>query len=253
KNRLIQFAWFLFLPACFTGCQKELAYQKPITPVRVQAVETERGEEGPRYSGSIEPVSRIDLAFRIGGYVEEVLTVPDQGGTRLVHEGDAVSKGARLVRLREADYKTKVDQAVSQLEQARAALQQTEDGVRQAQVGRDKAKLDFDRAAALYKTQSLTKQDFDAAKAQLDGAQAVLDGAQAQLPLARARIAGAQALVDEANLALRDATLVSPAQGIVMKRLVEIGSLVGPGSLAFVLSDLSKLKAVFGAPDVLLP
>jgi multidrug efflux system membrane fusion protein len=108
----------------------------------------------------------------------------------------------------------------------------------QAQVGVDKAKLDYDRADELFKKQSLTKSDMDGAKAQLDNAQALRDGAKA--------------MVAEANLALKDSVLTSPSDGVVIKRLVEVGSLVGPGTPAFVLADLSSLKAVFGAPDVLL-
>ena len=246
--------WLLLISLLlYTGCKKDEAYVKPLTPVRVQAVETETTQEAPRYSGSIEPVSRVDVAFRLGGYVDQIMTVPaSSGGTRLVYEGDLVTKGATLVRLRQADYKTKVDQAMSQLDQAKAAVDQTDFGRKQAQVGLDKAKLDFDRATALFKTQSLTKSDMDNATAQLNNAQAVVDGANAQLTLARARVAGAQAVVDEANLALKDASLTSPADGVVIKRMVEVGSLVGPGSPAFVLADLTSLKAVFGAPDVML-
>lgn len=235
-------AWFVLVPLCLAGCAKEQPYQKPLTPVRVQPVETETSGEGPKYSGSIEPESVVNMAFRLGGYIDQVP----------VHEGEVIAQGTTMARLRPADYQVKVDQATSQLEQAKAALVQTEDGVKQAQVGVDKAKLDYDRADALFKKQSLTKSDMDGAKAQLDNANAVLDGAKAQLPLARARISGAQGLVDEANLALKDTALVAPMHGVVVKRLVEVGSLVGPGTPAFVLADLNTLKAVFGAPDLLL-
>jgi multidrug efflux system membrane fusion protein len=249
-----QATWLLPVVICCAGCSKEPEHEKPLTPVRVQAVEMEKSEQGAKYSGSIEPVSRVDVAFRLGGYVEQILTVPNEGGgTRQVHEGDVVEKGTTLVKLRDADYKAKIAQAQSQLDQAKAGLQQTEEGVKQAQVGVTKAKQDYDRADALFQKQSLTKSDMEGAKAQLDNANAVLGGAQAQLPLARARIAGGQALVDEANLALKDSTLTAPSRGVVIKRLVEVGTLVGPGSPAYVLADLSSLKAVFGAPDVLLP
>lgn len=239
---------------CFAACQKEEAYQKPVPPVRVQAVEIESGEEGPRYSGSIEPIIRADMAFRQGGYVEDILTVTGEGGQRrLVQEGDSVTKGTTLVRLRQSDYLAKLNQAKSQLEQAQSALLQTEHGVKTAQVGRDKAKLDFDRASALFRTQSLTKSDYDGARAQLDAAQSTFDGGQAQVELARARIAGAKALVDEAEIAVRDSTLHATINGVVIKRLVELNSLVGPGMPGFILADLNTVKTVFGAPDVLLP
>jgi multidrug efflux system membrane fusion protein len=216
--------WLLLVALCCAGCSKEQPYQKPITPVRVQAVETEAPEDGPKYSGSIEPASMVNVAFRLGGYVSQIMTVPDGGSTRLVQESDLVPKGATLVRLRDDDYKVKVAQAESQLHQAQAGV--------------EKAKLDYDRADALFKKQSLTKSDMDGAKAQLDNAQAMVDGAQAE--------------VAEANLALKDSALTSRTDGVVIKRLVEVGSLVGPGTPAFVLADLSNLKAVFGAPDVLL-
>ncbi|MGA2848889.1 MAG: efflux RND transporter periplasmic adaptor subunit [Terracidiphilus sp.] len=216
--------WLPLAVLCCAGCSKEQPYQKPLTPVRVQAVETETPEDGPKYSGSIEPVSMVNVAFRLGGYVSQIMTVPDGGHTRLLYEGDVVPKGATLVRLREEDYKVKVAEAESQRNQAQAGL--------------DKAKLDYDRADTLFKKQSLTKSDMDGAKAQLDNAQAMVHGAQAQ--------------VDEANLALKDSALTAPTNGVVIKRLVEVGSLVGPGTPAFVLADLTSLKAVFGAPDVLL-
>jgi multidrug efflux system membrane fusion protein len=216
--------WLPLVALCCASCSKEQPYQKPITPVRVQAVLTETPEAGPKYSGSIEPASLVNVAFRLGGYVSQIMTVSDGGSTRLVYEGDVVPKGATLVRLREDDYKVKVAEAESQLKQAQAGL--------------DKARLDFDRADALFKKQSLTKSDMDGAKAQLDNAQAMF--------------AGAKAMVAEANLALKDSVLTSPTEGVVIKRLVEVGSLVGPGTPAFVVADLSSLKAVFGAPDVLL-
>jgi multidrug efflux system membrane fusion protein len=216
--------WLPLVALVCAGCSKEQPYQKPITPVRVHAVETETPEEGPKYSGSIEPASQVSLAFRLGGYVSQIMTVSESGSTRLIQESDVVPKGATLVRLRADDYKVKVAEAESQLHQAQAGV--------------EKAKLDYDRADELFKKQSLTKTDMDGAKAQLDNAQAMLDGAKAT--------------VADAELALKDSVLTAPSNGVVIKRLVEVGSLVGPGTPAFVLADLNSLKAVFGAPDVLL-
>ena len=218
------YIWLPLAALCCAGCSKEQPYQKPITPVRVQAVAIETPAEGPQYSGSVEPVSQVIVAFRLGGYVSQIMTVPDGGSTRLLQESDVVPKGAALVHLRDDDYKVKVAQTESQQSQAQAGV--------------DKAKLDYERADTLFKKQSLTKSDMDGAKAQLDNAQAMLKGAQA--------------MVAEANLALKDSVLTAPSQGVVIKRLVEVGSLVGPGTPAVVLADLRNLKAVFGAPDVLL-
>jgi len=235
------------------GCREEVKYAKALTPVRVQPVEMYSGSQGQAYSGSIEPLTRVDVLFRQGGYVEEILNVQSGGRTRLVQEGDSVTKNAVLAKLRQSDYTLKVDEAKSQLEQARFAITQSEDSVKGSRALRDKAQLDWERAGNLYGKQSLTKPDYDGARAQLDGYQAQLDANEAQVKLAQARLAGAEALVREAELAVQDSTLKAPLDAMVLKRMVEIGVLVAPGTPAFVLGDVSQVRTVFGVSDTVLP
>jgi multidrug efflux system membrane fusion protein len=45
---------------------------------------------------------------------------------------------------------------------------------------------------------------------------------------------------------------VSPASGIILQREVENGSLVGAGTVGFVIGDLSAVKARFGIPDAMI-
>jgi RND family efflux transporter MFP subunit len=239
----------LFLSAC----REEKPYTKPLTTVKVQTVDTYQAEQGERYSGNIQPLTRVDVGFRAGGYVEEILTVPVAGGRRLVQEGDPVSKEAILVKLRQNDYSVKVDQAQSQLDQANFAVAQAEQGVKGYRAQLDKAKLDQERATNLFRTQSLTKPDLDGAQAQMDGAQAQLDGGEAQVKVARARVEGAKAQLEEARIAMRDSSLKAPIDGVVLKRLIELGALVGPGTAAFAIGDIREVKSVFGVPDTVLP
>jgi multidrug efflux system membrane fusion protein len=244
------------LPALLflAGCAEKQPYTKPLTTVKVEAVETYRADQAEQYSGNIEPLTRVDVAFRLGGYVEDILEVPEGGSAhRLVQEGDRVAKGVTLVKLRQTDYTVKVDQAQSQLDQAGFAIAQAEESVKGYRAALEKAKLDQDRATHLYSTQSLTKPDLDGAQAQLDSAQAQVDGAEAQVKLGQARLAGAKAQLEEAQLAVRDTSLKSPIDGVVLKRMVEVGSLVAPGTPAFVIGDVRQVKSVFGVPDTVLP
>ncbi|HET7618540.1 MAG TPA: efflux RND transporter periplasmic adaptor subunit [Vicinamibacterales bacterium] len=206
------------------GCAHEEPYQKPKTPVAVQPVGTTEGSDVLRYSAALLPARRVDLAFKIGGYVSELAQRSGAGGTRAIHEGDRVRTGDVLARIRQEDVLAKVHQAESQLAEADAAAAQA----RQA----------WDRARGLYDRKSLTRPDYDAAKAAFDTVQA--------------KQAGARALVAEARNALADSTLRSPIDGVVIKRLVEVGSLVGPGTPGFVLADVTSVKALFGVPDALL-
>jgi RND family efflux transporter MFP subunit len=99
----------------------------------------------------------------------------------------------------------------------------------------DKAKLTFDRTSALYASQSATKPDYDSA--------------QAQLASTTASVSGAQAQVSEANVALAYCELRAPFSGWVVKRSIDLGSLVGPATNGFTLADTESVKAVFGVPD----
>jgi RND family efflux transporter MFP subunit len=43
--------------------------------------------------------------------------------------------------------------------------------------------------------------------------------------------------------------MVSPATGVLLERKIEVGALVGVGTVGFVLGDVSAVKARFGIPD----
>ena len=143
---------------------------------------------------------------------------------RDIAEGDRVSRGAVLVRIRSSEYADKVHQASSQAAAADAVFQ--------------KAKLDFDRATHLYDTQSLTKPDFDSARAQYDASQEQLKSARA--------------LTSEAEIALRDTSLIAPFDGDIVKKAVELGAFVGPGVPAFALAKTDIVKIVVGVPDTVV-
>jgi RND family efflux transporter MFP subunit len=207
------------------GCQAAPKYEKPLTPVVVASATSHVEPNGVRYAATIEPNLRVDLAFKVGGYVEGLLQVKGADGhMRDVQDGDRVRRDAVLATVRQTDYTDKRNQAVSQL--------------RQAQVSVDYAKQEFDRAERLFAAKSLTQADRDAAKTKLDVSVAQLDGAKA--------------LVQEADSAIADTSLKSPIDGTVMKRLVEVGSLAGPGTPGFVLEDDRQVKVVFGAPDTVV-
>jgi multidrug efflux system membrane fusion protein len=107
--------------------------------------------------------------------------------------------------------------------------------VAQGEASLTKARLDLDRARTLFAADSLTKPDLDAAQANFDSAEA--------------RVVASRADVELALSALHDTALVSPAAGILLERRIEVGTLVGAGTVGFVLGDVSAVKARFGIPD----
>jgi RND family efflux transporter MFP subunit len=213
-----------FVVALLPGCGKDKLEKSPI-PVTSRSVEPHKPEEGFRYSANVEPYTMVNVAFKVPGYVEEILQLRGADGRmRDVQDGDAVQKGTVLARLRQTEFVDRINQAKAHL--AEAAAEQT------------KAKQDFERASALFQTQSLTKPDYDAASARNDAAQARQEGAAASLR--------------QAELDQNDSLLRAPADGVLLKRSIEIGSLAAAGTLGFVLADTSSLKVVFGVPDMMV-
>lgn len=196
-----------------------------VTPVKVQAVQAVGENSGLSYSGQVVPETSLDLAFLADGYIVDIARRegPD-GKPRLVQPGDDVSAGEELARVDDELYRDRVATAQANLDAALAAYR--------------KAEQDWGRATALQATQSITGPDFDAA--------------QQEYATTQASVAGARAQLDEAQSKLRDTVLTSPLTGVVNQRNIEIGSLVRPGSVGFVLASTGTVKVVFGIPEIIL-
>jgi multidrug efflux system membrane fusion protein len=218
--------WVLAIVLCaagFTACNDATSPPKALLPVRVAEVQTLHVGNSVRYSANIVPYAQVDLAFKSSGYVESIRQVKGvEGRMRNIDAGDWVTTGTQLALVSQQDFLDKLQQAKAQLSRAQAEY--------------DKAKLSFDRTSALYSTQSATKPDYDSAKAQLDSTAASVEGSKAQ--------------ISEAQVALGYCSLRAPFDGWIVKRSVDVGSLVGPATNGFSLADTRSVKAVFGMPDV---
>lgn len=63
---------------------------------------------------------------------------------------------------------------------------------------------------------------------------------------------GTRAQLAEAELALEHCSLEAPWDGVILQRNIQLGQIVSPTPQAFVLADVSSVKAVFGVPDLIL-
>lgn len=215
----------VMLIAIPSGCRKAVSIQPTLTPVRTAQVQWLSAAPGSTYSANIEPYAQVDLAFKSNGYIQSIRQVhspnsPD-GHMRNVGEGDWVTKGTVLATVQQDEFQEKLSQAHAQLAKAQSDY--------------DRAKLSFDRTSALFAANAVTKPDYDNATAQLESA--------------KASIQNAQASVTEAGIALGYCQLRAPFDSWVLKRSVDVGSLVGPATNGFTVADTRSVKAVFGVPD----
>jgi multidrug efflux system membrane fusion protein len=208
-----------------TGCRVAASSERPLTPVRTSEAKWATTGVSNTYSANIQPYAQVDLAFKSSGYIVGLRQVKGSDGRmRNVGEGDYVRQGTVLATVQEDEFKEKLSQAQAQLARAQADYNRT--------------KLSFDRTSALYGAGAATKPDYDNATAQLDTAKASLQSGQAS--------------VTEAGIALGYCQLRAPFDSWVLKRSVDIGSLVGPATNGFSVADTRYVKAVFGVPDTVM-
>lgn len=205
------------------GCGKPAEPAQPtLTPVRVSEVQTINTAMGNTYSANIQPYQQVDLSFKSNGYLASIRQVRDADGhLRNIDQGDFVAKGSVLASVQTDDYLQKLNQAKAQLDRAQAE--------------NEKARLSFGRISTLYSAGAATKPDYDDTNAQVQSTMAAVDSARAS--------------VAEAKIALGYCELRAPFDSWVVKRTVDVGTLVGPLTNGFTLADTRSVKAVFGVPD----
>lgn len=162
-------------------------------------------------TGTVEAVDSVDLGFRLGGRVTEVL----------VQEGDRVGVGEALARTDPLQQ----EQALRTAEAALAAANATREQAAQAN----------DRAVAML-TRGV-------------GTRAARDQAEQALSQADGAVSQAQTALDQAQRALDDTVLRAPLDAVVTARNADPGQIVGAAQPVLSLAALGGLEAVFHTPD----
>lgn len=226
----IQFAVLgtaVFSTALALGCsaRHEPAPTKAPIPVKIKPVTAAGDVALARYSGFLEPAARVDMAFRVGGYVEMLGSVRGKDGKpRAFEEGDFVARGTVLAKIRSADYSQKVATARAGISQARSEA--------------TLAEAELSRSERLFASSAISKADLDAKVARAEYARANVDAATAR--------------AGEASVALEDTVIKAPMDGVILSRDLEVGTLISPGRTVIVLADIATLKATFAVPEALV-
>jgi RND family efflux transporter MFP subunit len=246
------------------SCRKQTQVEPVIQVVRASVVEEIQPGPEERYSVSIEPFEKVDLAFKSGGIVERILQVRGADGRmRNVQAGDRVAANAELAQVRPLDYQHALEQAEAQHAQAQAQWAQAQAQRAQAQAELERARANFNtaqveyaRASNLFQSASIVKQQYDEAKGRYEADSAAVAAAEEAekaaedgVKSAQNGVAKAAAAVKEAKLSLRDTTLNAPFAGWITARNVDRGSLVDGKTIGFTLEDTHLVKAAFAVPD----
>ena len=184
--------------------------------VTVEAAAVGRRDLAPvfTFSANLEAVWSTEVSTKADGRIDKLF----------VEEGDRVTAGMVLARLDMNELAAQVMQAEGQVLQAQATLEQNE--------------LNFQRMDALYRQNAVSAHTLDSARTQRDLALGGVRAAQGNLILLKTRL-------DNANI-------LSPLNGVVIRRHVQAGAFSKAGAAIFTVADVSTLlaKAVVGEAQI---
>jgi len=193
-------------------------------------------------TGTIE-ATQVDVSVKITGRILK----------RLVKEGDRVTRGQVLVRLEDSELAADVRRQDAALRSAQATLRDLEKGARpqeiedaraavsSAEATRTMTEREYQRSDQLYTKNLIAAQDVDRTRQAYEVAKAQERSARERLALllagsrpdqidaARWQVTQAESALAQAQSRLREARVVSPIDGVVLRKNLEAGETANPG------------------------
>jgi len=202
-------------------------------------------------TGKVTPITKVEVKSKASGIVKKLL----------VDYGDRVKKGQLLAQLDKIEIE-------AQVEQSRAALEAAQANLKSSQADFERAKVDaegpdvpllkraYDRATGMAKDGVVSASALDDAEKNYEMALNKQNVSKAQVTVLKAKIAQSQANVaqDQANLKqleeqLSYTDIISPIDGIVLSRDVQMGDAVSSilvlGSSATLVMTLGDTSEVY--------
>lgn len=187
-------------------------------------VAVERGpiEETVTAMGTLNPVRTVEVGTYVSGRIERID----------VDFNSRVAKGQVIAKIDPANYSVKVQQARAKVATARARVQRAKADLRLK-------KEQLRRQRTLLEQTVVSRDDFDAAESA--HAQAL-----AQLGIEEAGLVQAEAELEDARVNLNYTNIVSPVDGIVLSRDVNVGQTVAASfrtpTLFLIANDLAEMQ-----------
>ncbi|MBO1923652.1 efflux RND transporter periplasmic adaptor subunit [Thiomicrorhabdus sp. 6S3-12] len=176
-------------------------------------------------TGTLQPTNEVEVGSELSGKIDEVL----------VDYNDRVEVGQLLAKLN-------TDKLQAQVLQSKASLKVAEAGVLEAQATLQEAEAQYQRL------QNIRKMSAGKLPSQADllAAQASMQRARAATQTAAAQVEQAKASLEQYLTDIKKSAIVSPINGIVLIRSIEVGQTVAASMTAPVLftlaEDLTKME-----------
>jgi RND family efflux transporter MFP subunit len=193
-----------------------------------------------------------------------------------VDMGSYVRRGQMIVKLDDADFRIRIQQAQAQVDQAKATLRQNEakiglrpgqkfnpesvPEVAAARSALDLAEKNLKRYEKLIETGDISRALYDQQRSQRDQLREQYEVTIHQAQQNYAAVANAQGVVDAAQTSLALArrslnytTIVAPIGGYVSERTADIGEYVSPQQKVATIVNLNPLRVRIDIPEQAMP
>ena len=167
-------------------------------------------------SGKLRALNTIKVGAEVSGQITRVF----------VDFNSPVTKGQVLAEIDPTRLRARVAQTRAQVSLAQASMAQAQASISRARSDIGTQERDFARRSSLAKSGFTSKTGLDTSANALAASRAGARTAAAQAASARAQIAQAEAELSSAELDLSRTTIVAPASGVVINKLVEPGTTV---------------------------
>ena len=200
------------------------AASRPKPLVQYETVTADRGPLAAKVTatGTVSALVTVLVGSQVSGRIDALYA----------DFGSPVKKGQTIATIEPTLFRAAVAQARANLATANAAVDRTRARVTQA----DK---DFVRARGLYAASLASRADYDAAEA-------TLGAAKADVAASAAGVSQARAALEQAEQNLRYTTIVSPIDGVVISRNVDVGQTVAAAlqapTLFTIAQDLTRMQ-----------
>ncbi|WP_415835240.1 efflux RND transporter periplasmic adaptor subunit [Corallococcus soli] len=225
KRRVPRWAWVLGLlvvVALVGFWRVRAARQADVITYETATAEPRKLMSKVTATGTVAALVTVQVGSQVSGRVQELF----------VDYNSEVKKGQVIARIDPQLVQAALDRAKANMTAARANLQK-------ARVNADVAKKQAARSKELRAQQFISQSE-------LETAESAAASGQAEVTAAEGSVAQAQAALNEAEVNLKYTAIVSPTDGIVISRSVDVGQTVAASLQAPVLftiaEDLRKMQ-----------
>ncbi|HEY3439129.1 MAG TPA: efflux RND transporter periplasmic adaptor subunit [Paludibaculum sp.] len=233
------------------GVRAALKPTNVIDPSKLSSVERGNIARSVVATGKIEPRATVEVKSKASGLVKKIF----------VNYGDSVTQGQILAELDKEELQARVRESKANLQAAQATEESAVAALERNKVDAEGTDVPFlksayERAKGLNKEGLIAKTQVEDAEKiyqmalnKQSSATRTLAVSRAEITRAKAQVAQATAMLERADEDLRNSTIVSPIDGLVLSRNVEVGNAVSSilvmGSQSTLLFTLGDIGDVF--------